>query len=510
LAVRHSIEWPLTLDSKSVWITGTSFSTNFPLLNAGGGSFFQGANNGGGDGFISKFNLLGNLQWSTLYGANLSENLNSIASDGKSVFVGGNTNSTTIFTLNPGNGAFFQGTNAGFFDAVLLKFDSASICTWASYFGSTSNDYVNGVTSNGSKIFATGYSQSIVLPTLNPGGGAYYQTLNAGGLEGFISTFKNCVNPTPTIAVTAPSCINNPITFSVNGGSGFTYQWVGPSPLGFFDTNQNAATPLAVSNYTGFYSVIVTHPNGCQNSDVTNITTLLPSPTVAISTSTAFCPGTLLSFSTTTYNSYLWSGPASFTSNVQSPVIVNTGTANAGVYNITVSGANGCKAYDSKTVIANALPIVSITATQTVCLGSDIFLTGNGGSPYSWTGPNAFSTILQNPNVVNVAANAQGYYVLMVTGTNGCTNKDSVFVTVNVCTGMGEVQRNVYLNMYPNPVRDVLTIEGVNEINNYTIKIFDALGSIVLIEKNKNVINTQLLPKGIYNLILESENILLI
>jgi gliding motility-associated-like protein len=65
-----------------------------------------------------------------------------------------------------------------------------------------------------------------------------------------------------------------------------------------------------------------------------------------------------------------------------------------------------------------------------VCLGSTIkFNTVQiPGATYLWTGPNGFSSILQNPTIANVNKNHIGTYSLTVT-TNGCS---SVATTVDV------------------------------------------------------------------------------
>ncbi|MDB5007219.1 MAG: hypothetical protein JWP45_1612, partial [Mucilaginibacter sp.] len=64
-----------------------------------------------------------------------------------------------------------------------------------------------------------------------------------------------------------------------------------------------------------------------------------------------------------------------------------------------------------------------------VCVGSAMALQANtvAGATYSWTGPNGFSSTLQNPTVSSSATTANsGIYVLTVTGSNGCTS------TINV------------------------------------------------------------------------------
>jgi hypothetical protein len=50
---------------------------------------------------------------------------------------------------------------------------------------------------------------------------------------------------------------------------------------------------------------------------------------------------------------------------------------------------------------------------------------------YSWTGPNGFTSNVQNPVINNVTAAAAGTYTLTVTNSNGCTSSTTVDVVVN-------------------------------------------------------------------------------
>ena len=50
-------------------------------------------------------------------------------------------------------------------------------------------------------------------------------------------------------------------------------------------------------------------------------------------------------------------------------------------------------------------------------------LTGSGNGSFSWTGPNNFTSLDQNPTV-----SVAGTYVLTVTGANGCTSVDNAEV----------------------------------------------------------------------------------
>ncbi len=75
---------------------------------------------------------------------------------------------------------------------------------------------------------------------------------------------------------------------------------------------------------------------------------------------------------------------------------------------------------------------VSVTAFgDTVCAGDTIHLTASNilGATYSWTGPNAFASNLQNPTIPNASVAYSGWYYLDVNTTN-CSGEDSTYVEI--------------------------------------------------------------------------------
>jgi len=78
-----------------------------------------------------------------------------------------------------------------------------------------------------------------------------------------------------------------------------------------------------------------------------------------------------------------------------------------------------------------------------VCAGSSLNLTATtvAGGSYSWTGPNSFTSALQNP-VVSYSAAAAGVYTVQVTAA-GCITPATAYVSVTSTTAAGQWTGNV-------------------------------------------------------------------
>ena len=160
-----------------------------------------------------------------------------------------------------------------------------------------------------------------------------------------------------------------------------------------------------------------------------------PPPVISASSNSPVCSGQTISLAVANAPAgatFQWSGPNGFTAMVANPTLPNAGTAASGTYSLTVTPSSGTAQTVTTTVTVNALPPATASSNTPVAAGQTLNLTAAGagnGASYSWKGPNAFVSTLQNPSIANVTTTAAGTYTLTV-GRNGCQATTTTVVSV--------------------------------------------------------------------------------
>ena len=152
-----------------------------------------------------------------------------------------------------------------------------------------------------------------------------------------------------------------------------------------------------------------------------------------------------------------------------------------GTYNVTITDASGCTTTASADVTEP--PVLEITLDNVVPdtlsnMEGSISVTvmgGTGGYTYEWQ---------SNGNVVSTDEDptglASGSYVLTVLDDNGCVaGTDSIFVDMIISTI--DPSLSEYINLFPNPVFDKLSIQfDLPTTSNVSISLFHLNGQMAL------------------------------
>jgi Ig-like domain CHU_C associated len=250
------------------------------------------------------------------------------------------------------------------------------------------------------------------------GPGTFTITL-AGYAIGASTTFT--VAAPPVVASNGgPVCAGSPLAlFASPNISGATFSWTGPS--GFTSTLQNPVVPAATT--PGTYTVVRTF--GGQTSTASTSGVVIAPPLVPTAGNNGpLCAGQTLTLTAATVAgaAYAWTGPNGFTSALQNPSLSGATAAATGTYIVTAT-VNGCSSAASTGVTVNVPPPAPAAGNNgPFCAGGTLALTAAtiANATYAWTGPNGFTSALQNPSIPNATAAAGGVYSVTA-AANGCT-----------------------------------------------------------------------------------------
>jgi hypothetical protein len=166
----------LAVDSKGcAYVTGDTYSTDFPTKNAYQNTFGGGST----DGYVTKFSASGNsLVYSTYFGGSAGEDPEGIQVDSSGrAYIVGLTASTDFPTKNAYQNTYGGGSNDVF---VTILSDSGTGLVYSTYLGGSGDDQGYAIALDGSKnIYITGRTGSTDFPTAN----AYRDTFTGGGLN---------------------------------------------------------------------------------------------------------------------------------------------------------------------------------------------------------------------------------------------------------------------------------------------------------------------------------------
>jgi gliding motility-associated-like protein len=350
-----------------------------------------------------------------------------------------------------------------------------------------------------------GFTSAAQNPTIASipfaGAGVYTVNVTVNGCTGPNKTTTVVVNPPPPTTLTAssnsPLCSSQTLSLTVAPVAAATYSWAGPNS--FSSTLQNPTITNASTLATGVYSITAT-VSGCGSSGTETLSVIVNQTPVApiVTNNGPLCVGATLSLTASgAATTYSWTGPSGFTNNNQNPSITNIALVQAGVYSVSAT-TNGCtSAFGTTTVVVNPIPATpTISTNAPVCVGQTVNLTTGvvAGATYNWSGPNTYTSSIQNPTITNASTVQSGTYSLSVI-VSGCTSATgTVGVAVNTAASSPTVSSN-------SPVcsGDTLFLSAVS--SGGSIYSWSGPNGFTSTSQNPFIVNTTTLVSGTYTVI---------
>lgn len=369
--------------------------------------------------------LTGNLNATQYYFVQVTCGASSLSSQTDTLAIVVNTAPLPVVSINMANDTICQG------DILTLTATGASTYTWSTQ---QNPNLGTGASIDVNPMFTTTYT--LVGTDASGCPSAPVSQAIVVGRKPIINNLLNsnntlCLGGSTTLSVQATSGVGGP----GGGGVTLTYNW---SPSG-----DATATTTANPSQTTLYTVTVIGQYGCSTSDTTTVYVdpSLVSPTVSLDQdSIHYCQGSgaavdLLASSPNSNVTYTWSSNGQTLPETTPNMSITPGNQNA-IYTVTVTDpTNGCSASASATIYVHQTPNVNaITTTPTICLnGSGVInaqlFTGPGGNTtgytFNWT-PGNIPTQL-----ATVTPSTDTYYTVVVTSPFGCSNIDSVLLTID-------------------------------------------------------------------------------
>lgn len=187
---------------------------------------------------------------------------------------------------------------------------------------------------------------------------------------------------------------------------------------------------------------------------------------------------------------------------ISATVLASTATGNGYRVRVVASNPSTVGTQTSTNLVINALPTVTLSPLNQVCLNAAPFAL-SGGAPasgnYSGTGVTT--------NFFTAAAAGIGSHSITYTymDGNGCSNSAVQSLMVDACASIEENEFNASVILFPNPANTSfqLTTEGIIE----SVSIIDVNGR--LIKQFSNMMNEYAIseiPSGVYMVAIQTSN----
>ncbi|NPA36128.1 MAG: T9SS type B sorting domain-containing protein [Chlorobi bacterium] len=279
--------------------------------------------------------------------------------------------------------------------------------------------------------------------------GRYYITVTDGNSCFATDSTYILVNDAPVATADndGPVCEGGGLTLSgtlAEGVAPYSYAWSLTDGT-VITTNTDTTFVTILKDQAGDYIFSVVDDNGCKDSDTTTVE-VNDSLKVSVTPSdVAICEKLSLQINSAvsggiTYT-FSWTGPNGASGSEQNYTLSDITTADQGVYKVTVTSPECTySVVDSSVVTVNPAPVIdTVYNNGPICEGDTLkFFSevsgGSGSYSFNWSGPYSYSSLEQNPFIINAADTIDGDYKLILTDSYSCSDTASTYAEVNKVT----------------------------------------------------------------------------
>ncbi|WP_144892802.1 DUF7948 domain-containing protein [Flavobacterium tiangeerense] len=370
--------------------TANSFKPSVPPTTS--------SQNQGSDGFLAKFSPNGQRIWATYYGGNDGHDaIISIDVDSNNnIFCSGTTTSFNgIATIGAYNEKFNYATTV-WHDSFVVKFNSMGERLFGTYYGGLDYDFNSDLKiDNDNNFIISGQTRSID----GIGNTNSYSQNNNGEWDIYLAKFTN----------------NGKLIWSTfYGGSGSDGN-LGNNTINIDENNSIYLFSSGTSENN--ISTVGSYQENLKG--YSNLYLIKFKPTGER------IWGTYYGGERADY-----SGDIAYEKNgvfyISGWTYSNTNIASADAFQKNKNGDIDTFLIKFKDCVSN----ITVTSNNPICTGATLELKASGGTNYSWTGPNGFTSSLQNPTITSATAINSGKYFCSITGTGGCDDTKSIDVLI--------------------------------------------------------------------------------
>jgi hypothetical protein len=249
--------YAIALSAGNAYITGTTYSTDFPTTSPGTSTTpFQQTYGGAGDAFVAELNATGSeIVFSSYLGGNgLDQGLGVAVDSSGSAYVTGYTQSTNFATLNP-----LYGSINGSQDAFVTKINfTGEQILYSTYLGGTQADVGQTIQVDSSgNMYVSGYTFSSDFPLMNA-----EQPTAGGGVDAFVTEIASAGSSLVFSTYLGGSNDDSAFGLALDGSgniyvTGTTYSTDFPTTTGAYQTSNSGGADAFVCKLNAAGSQLV-------------------------------------------------------------------------------------------------------------------------------------------------------------------------------------------------------------------------------------------------------------